>query len=65
MERGTVKWYNTTKGFGFILTEEGKDIFVHCSGLDSPFSELQENDSVEFEVKNGQKGLVATNVKVV
>lgn len=63
MQEGTVKFFNGTKGFGFITPADGgKDIFVHVSGL---IHEIQENDKVTFEVQNGQKGLNAVNVKVV
>lgn len=61
MEEGTVKFFNGTKGFGFITpTNGGKDIFVHVSGL---IDEIQEGDKVSYEVQNGQKGLNAVNVK--
>lgn len=63
MYKGTVKFFNDSKGFGFIL-EEGtnKEHFVHISGL---VDEIRENDSVEFELKEGKKGLNAFNVKVI
>jgi len=63
MYKGTVKFFNDSKGFGFIL-EEGtnKEHFVHISGL---VDEIRENDSVEFELKEGKKGLNAVNVKVI
>jgi CspA family cold shock protein len=63
MNTGTVKFFNDTKGFGFI-SEEGteKDHFVHISGL---IDEIQEGDNVEFELEEGKKGLNAVNVKVV
>ncbi|MEL6558613.1 MAG: cold shock domain-containing protein [Bacteroidota bacterium] len=63
MYKGTVKFFNDSKGFGFIL-EEGtnKEHFVHISGL---VDEVRENDSVEFELKEGKKGLNAFNVKVI
>ena len=63
MSKGTVKFFNDTKGFGFI-TEEGSstDYFVHISGL---IDEIREGDSVEFELKEGKKGLNAVNVKVI
>jgi CspA family cold shock protein len=61
MEEGTVKFFNGTKGFGFITPSNGgKDIFVHVSGL---IDEIQEGDKVSYEVQNGQKGLNAVNVK--
>lgn len=63
MSRGTVKFFNDAKGFGFI-TEEGsnKEHFVHVSGL---IDEIREGDTVEFELANGKKGLNAVNVKVI
>ncbi len=66
MERGTVKWFNRTKGFGFIQREEGEDVFVHFSAIQGEgFKSLNEGDVVEFEVTEGQKGPQAANVKVV
>ena len=63
MNKGTVKFFNESKGFGFI-TEEGtnKEHFVHISGL---IDEIRENDNVEFELQEGKKGLNAVNVKVI
>jgi CspA family cold shock protein len=63
MNKGTVKFFNETKGFGFI-TEEGvsKDHFVHISGL---IDEIREGDDVEFDLEEGKKGLNAVNVKVI
>ena len=63
MTKGKVKWYNDVKGFGFIESENGKDIFVHRSSLDSPFSGLEDNEEVVVDTKQGDKGLVAINVK--
>ncbi len=63
MSAGKVKWYNETKGFGFIETEDGKDVFVHRSGLLSPFGGLTEGQKVVFDIKQGEKGDVAYNVK--
>ena len=63
MQEGTVKFFNVTKGFGFIAPANGgQDIFVHVSGL---YDEIRENDKVTFEVQNGKKGLNAINVKVI
>ena len=62
MQQGTVKFFNETKGFGFISpTEGGQDIFVHSSGLNT---KIRENDVVVFEVQNGKKGLNAVNVSL-
>ncbi|MCT2007124.1 cold-shock protein [Micrococcus lylae] len=64
MTVGTVKWFNTEKGFGFIAPEDGSaDVFVHYSAIQAQgFKELQENDRVEFETVQGDKGLQAANV---
>ncbi len=64
---GTVKWFNSRKGFGFISTEEGSDVFVHysaLSGRDDDYKTLNENDKVEFEIVEGQKGPQASDVVV-
>ena len=63
MSKGKVKWYNEVKGFGFIESENGEDIFVHRSGLVDAYSGLETDQKVEFETKQGEKGLVAINVK--
>jgi len=63
MNKGTVKFFNETKGFGFISEEDSnKDHFVHVSGL---IDEIREGDAVEFDLQEGKKGLNAVNVKVI
>lgn len=63
MNKGTVKWFNNQKGYGFISDEQGNDVFVHYSGLNMDgFKSLEEGAAVEFEVVNGAKGPQATNV---
>ena len=59
MNKGTVKFFNEAKGFGFIKSENGEDIFVHATGL---VHEIRENDEVTFDMQNGKKGLSAVNV---
>ena len=64
--KGTVKWFNAKKGFGFISDETGKDVFVHYSGLNMEgYKNLEENQQVEFDVVDGEKGPQATNVTVI
>jgi cold shock protein len=65
MTKGKVKWYNKVKGFGFIESETGEDIFVHKTGLYSSYAGLQPDEEVVFETKKGDKGVYATNVKSV
>lgn len=66
MNRGTVKWFNNQKGYGFITDSEGKDIFVHYSGLNMEgFKALQERQNVEFDVIETEKGSQAMNVTVI
>ena len=62
---GTVKWFNAEKGFGFITTDEGNDVFAHFSQIQKDgFKSLEEGQEVEFDVVEGQKGLQAENITV-
>jgi CspA family cold shock protein len=64
LEKGVVKWFNGAKGYGFISRENGEDVFVHFSSIQSDgYRTLNQGDEVEFEVTDGPKGLQATNVK--
>ena len=64
VETGTVKWFNDAKGFGFITRENGSDVFVHHTAIESEgFRSLNEGDRVEFELVEGPKGLQANNVR--
>lgn len=63
MGKGTVKWFNDSKGFGFITSEDGTDIFVHYSSMQGDgYKSLAEGDSVSFDVEDGSKGPKAINV---
>jgi len=64
MANGTVKWFNNAKGYGFITSEDGKDVFVHHSSIksDSGFRSLAEGENVSFDVEQGPKGPSAINV---
>lgn len=63
MRKGKVKWFNEKKGYGFIIQEDGTDLFVHFSGINgSGFKTLREGDEVEYEVVEGPKGAQASNV---
>ncbi|MBW1838593.1 MAG: cold-shock protein [Deltaproteobacteria bacterium] len=65
MAKGTVKWFNEKKGFGFLSQEDGEDVFVHYSSIqDEGFKTLQEGQAVEFEVQDGPKGPQAVNVRL-
>ncbi len=66
MATGIVKWFNDSKGFGFIEQEGGKDVFVHHTGINTTgFRSLNEGDQVSFDIEDGQKGPAAVNVTVV
>ena len=66
MSKGTVKWFNNQKGYGFITAEDGKDVYVHFSGLNMEgFKTLEEGAAVEFDITDGAKGPQAVNVEVV
>ncbi|MFQ5805884.1 MAG: cold-shock protein [Phycisphaerae bacterium] len=66
MAQGTVKWFNDTKGYGFIRSDEGQDVFVHQTEIRAEgFRTLQEGQKVQFELTQGQKGSKAVNVKIV
>lgn len=64
MEKGTVKWFNAAKGYGFIQRSSGEDVFVHFKSIEMEgFRTLRQGDSVEFDIEEGPKGLQAIKVK--
>lgn len=66
MKRGTVKWFNAAKGYGFITEEDGSDVFVHYSGIRAEgFKTLMEGQEVTYDLQNGSKGAQAVNVTAV
>ena len=66
MANGTVKWFNDTKGFGFLQQEQGEDVFCHFSAINTEgFKSLTEGDSVSFDIVQGPKGLQAANVSKI
>ena len=66
MEQGTVKWFNAEKGFGFIERENGDDVFVHFSAVEGEgFKSLEDGQSVEFNIEEGDRGPQATNVRKI
>lgn len=67
MNRGTVKWFNSQKGYGFITMEDDTDVFVHWTGIvsDKKFKSIAEGQKVTFDITDGEKGKQAVNVSVV
>ena len=66
MEKGTVKWFNGSKGYGFIAREEGDDVFVHFKAIiGDGYKSLDEGDQVQFDIEQGPKGMQANNVSII
>lgn len=65
MDTGKIKWYDETKGFGFIEVENSKDVFIHRTGLAERYQRLEEGEEVEFEIKDGEKGPIAVNLRKI
>ena len=66
MEKGTVKWFNGSKGYGFIAREKGEDVFVHYNAIEGTgYKSLEEGDEVQFEIGQGPKGLQANHVSKI
>lgn len=66
MARGTVKWFNDQKGFGFLTAEDGREVFVHHTGIEGEgFKSLTEGAEIQFEIEKGEKGLRAVRVSVI
>ena len=65
MKTGKVKWFNTQKGYGFIITDDGKDLFVHFKDVQGGVNAIKDNDTVEYDIADGKKGPQAVNVKKV
>jgi cold shock protein len=63
MPVGTVKWFNASKGYGFIARQDGDDVFVHISAIEGDTQGLDEGQAVEFEIVQGRKGMEAANVR--
>ena len=65
METGKVKWFNSQKGYGFIIQNDGKEVFVHFKDIDGGVNAIRDNDEVEFDVEEGRKGLQAVRVRKI